>query len=197
MPRRDGPPLIPLELLPPEERALVQVDAQAHWYRLVGSRARYLSVLDVGAGQGAGLAILRDAGCGVRGIDPGPACDEVERGVIEDVADDSVDVACAMDVIEHIEDDEGFLRGLMRVARVGVFLSTPNFWWEHARCQNPHHVREYTACELGELLLRVSAVDHDAWSSDVDLVPRAVPDISYVRGQANFGVWIWHRGRLV
>lgn len=187
MPRRDDAH-VPIEELSPEARALIPADCQEHWYRLVARRIRGRTVLDVGAGAGAGVALFERAGAAcVRGIDPLPAGPGVDRGTLEDVASESWDVAVAMDVIEHVEDDRGFLAGLLRVARRNVFLSTPNFCWEHARLGNPHHVREYTPAELAELL---DGLDYDAWVSGLDRVPRRITSLEDAGEVPNFGVWI-------
>ena len=71
-----------------------------------------------------------------------------------DFADGSFDFALSFQVIEHIERDAEFVREVSRVLRDGgrFIVSTPNAPMSLTR--NPWHVREYTAEELRELLLR-------------------------------------------
>ena len=44
-------------------------------------------------------------------------------------ADNSVDFVLSDNVIEHVPDRERFAAEVMRVARRGVFLTTPNYWF--------------------------------------------------------------------
>jgi len=69
---------------------------------------------------------------------------------VEDYPDAAFDMVTAIDVIEHVEDDKGFLGHLLRIAKRYVFISTPN--WFDSGCQNPYHVREYTPAEFRKLL---------------------------------------------
>lgn len=116
--------------------------------------ARYVlmpweSCLDVGGGLGDGLRILRRRSGSARAIDrDARLCDRgVEEGRVEDEPDCSVDWVLAVDVIEHVEQDREFLKQLWRVARKGVFLTTPNL--EHHPDRNwPFHVREYTCAQF-------------------------------------------------
>ncbi|MBU0706720.1 class I SAM-dependent methyltransferase [Patescibacteria group bacterium] len=154
MPLREGG-YQPMERLPAEQRRAIDKEYQAHWYRYVaGLHASYLhagtSVLDVGAGTGYGLRILREAGINVHGfdvarIDPSVPVDRIER-----YATESYGLVLALDVIEHVEYDHKFLDELLRVAYRGVFISTPN--WNVSRAENQYHVREYTPTELRDLL---------------------------------------------
>ena len=149
MPRNDGE-VRNLHDLPIDDRLAAGGAHQLHWYShisfgLWGCR----SVIDVGAGTGLGSAFLK-AAYDVRSIDIAPAGPAVERVFIDDVADDSCDLAVAVDVIEHVEDDAAFLAHLRRVARRRVFITTPN--WNVSRCRNPYHIREYTPAELRELV---------------------------------------------
>jgi hypothetical protein len=70
-----------------------------------------------------------------------------------------------MDVLEHVEDGTGLLAHLLRVCRLGVLLSTPNYNAWH--CQNPYHVKEYTPAELSELL---QGKEYLAWTVGADRV---------------------------
>jgi len=66
-------------------------------------------------------------------------------------ADNSFDIVVTFQVIEHIQDDVGFLKEIHRVLRPGGFaiITTPNRPMSLSR--NPWHIREYTGRELGDL----------------------------------------------
>ena len=108
-------------------------------------------MLDVGAGLGDGLRILRQQASVVEGQDLDPRL--ADRGIhivsIDEIPDRSCDVVTSIDVIEHIEDDGWFVRSLARIARQGIFVTTPN--WTASRCQWPYHLREYTPRQLERL----------------------------------------------
>ena len=66
-------------------------------------------------------------------------------------ADDHFDVAVCLDVIEHIEDEQGALRELYRVVRPGgsLLITVPAYQWlwsEHDEIN--HHQRRYTRATL-------------------------------------------------
>jgi len=166
---------------------------QEHWYELASKFVSGLSVVDVGAGTGYGLEILKAHGAAlVDGIDPLPVGPDVRLGRVEDLSSDSFDVVIASDVIEHVDDDRGFLAGLLRVARKGVFLSTPN--WNYSHCLNVYHLREYTPEEM-EDLLRGST--YEPWGVD-DRPPLKLPwrVPRFMDAPTGFGVWIWKQKRL-
>lgn len=149
MPRRAGG-YTPMETLSLTDRLAMDCSWQAHWYRHVSERARGKTVLDAGAGTGYGLAILRSVGIEASGFDVAKISPEVPESDLSNYADGSFDWVLAIDVIEHVEDDRGFLAELLRVARESVFLSTPN--WNVSRAVNPYHAREYTPSELQALI---------------------------------------------
>jgi hypothetical protein len=134
---------------------------QLGWYEFVGSyiateTATDLnrpSILDVGTGVSyEGLRLLRDKASTnyVGGIDVDKRLTGLHDSVvvrdISEMGDLSVDFVTCFDVIEHVVDDLTFLRNLLRVARRGVFVTTPNF--TRSRCQNHHHCRELTIPEF-------------------------------------------------
>ena len=64
------------------------------------------------------------------------------------IADNSFDFAVTFQVIEHIQDDNAFIKEIHRVLKPGgqLLLTTPNRPMSLTR--NPWHIREYTAAEL-------------------------------------------------
>ena len=151
MPRRDGP-WRRMEHLSFEERLANDGIFQAHWYTLVAERlAHGKGILDVGAGSGYGMGILRVHGAKeVHGVDPFPLRVDVSSIPLAKLGTGAWDGVIACDVIEHVEQDLAFLLELERLAREWVFISTPN--WNVSRCGNEFHVREYTPEELDALL---------------------------------------------
>lgn len=107
------------------------------------------NIVDVGAGQGAFSARLKDAGFSVTAVDKNPddfrARDvrylSVNFDSGSDVASfvdanrDSFDVAIGMEVIEHVESPWDYFRLLLSLVRPGgiVLLTTPNVASCHSR----------------------------------------------------------------
>jgi SAM-dependent methyltransferase len=98
--------------------------------------------LDVGGGNGYVARCLQDAGVDVALVEPGPtgARNARKRGVqhvIQAALDDvmfqprSVSAVGLFDVVEHIEDDLGFLQGVRRLLRPEgrVYITVPAYQW--------------------------------------------------------------------
>jgi ribosomal protein L11 methylase PrmA len=68
-----------MELLDMDERKAIDREFQDYWYRLAGERyTKGKTVLDVGAGSGYGMRILRENDAAfVAGIDPLPLTPEI------------------------------------------------------------------------------------------------------------------------
>lgn len=124
---------------------------QLKWYEFAASMFQGKRVLDAGCGLGKGLPILRRTNAVVMGqdLDPRLASEEILIGPLDRIESKSYDIVTSMDVIEHVEDDRGFVAQLCRIARESVFVTTPN--WTITRCEWPYHLREYTPRELEAL----------------------------------------------
>ncbi len=129
--------------------------------------ARPLKILDIGFGTGAMLLFLERYGS-VVGMDMAMDAISFARtrtrapmllGDITGVplADASVDLVTAFDIIEHVEDDGAAFRELARVCRPKghVLVTVPafQFLWGNQDIVS-HHLRRYT---LAELRTRVEA----------------------------------------
>ncbi len=84
----------------------------------------------------------------------------IDQVILEDMCrttldDDSFDAAVAVEVLEHVPDDSGFLTQIARVVRPGgwFYMTTPNGEWvKHEETDNPDHLRHYTRVQLATLL---------------------------------------------
>lgn len=122
-----------------------------------------LSILNVGAATGRSTEILQPFG-EVRSVEYDEPCylycrdvlrlDIVQASVTDlPFEDDSFDLVCCLDVIEHVEDDTKGIQELVRVCKPGgtVFLTTSAYmslWSDHDRLN--HHFRRYLMRELEE-----------------------------------------------
>jgi SAM-dependent methyltransferase len=146
--------------------------AATHWWfrgrrRVVEALLRQfapggaLAIADVGCGTGTEIGMLRAFGR-VVGIDSSDLALQLahERGHGELIVaaiprlcfpDGAFDVVCALDVIEHIEDDRAAVYELWRVVRPGGLLMVtvpayPWLWSEHDDANQ--HRRRYTRAQL-------------------------------------------------
>ncbi len=126
--------------------------------------------LDLACGSGYGAAILSDHALQVTAIDLSePAVrygkgkfyrDNIHflvgKGENLPVADNSIDLVVAFEIIEHLQHPEKLLAEIRRVLRPEgmAILSTPNrlVSEEIQTEKNPYHVREYSPNEFQELL---------------------------------------------
>jgi len=99
------------------------------------------SVLDVGAGTGRTMLHLaqRHTGLRVAGVEPVEGLREVaySKGIAREVLQDgdatslefgdgAFDIVCAFGVLHHIKAPEAAIREMLRVAKIGVFISDTN-----------------------------------------------------------------------
>ena len=140
--------------------------------------------LDIGAAGGGNTRVLQSAGWEVAALEYGEEGAlvgrsrglEVVRGdaTALPVADSSLDLVVAYDVLEHIVDHDAAVRQVRRVLRPdGVFQiavpADPRLWSEHDVAVD--HVRRYTWATLTDLLSRSGFVVDDLWSWNVLLRP--------------------------
>jgi SAM-dependent methyltransferase len=180
-----------------EEMSAVETD---HWWfagkrlfmrRLLGRHllgdGRKLRILDVGCGTGANAIELSRYG-------EVTACDRsldalgmaAERGVRRLCAAsapnlpfpaNTFDVITAFDIIEHVDDDAGFVGELARVLLPGGALAIhvpawPSLWSVHDEILE--HKRRYTYRSLRSLLDATGLrIDHLGWASCAILLPTA------------------------
>jgi ubiquinone/menaquinone biosynthesis C-methylase UbiE len=126
------------------------------------------NVLEVGCGEGRGIpVILPHAG-------QYTAVDKIEEALVvlrkkypqgtftsmnipplHGLKDNTYDTVLSFQVIEHIDDDFGYLKEIHRVMKPGAvaMITTPNRKMSLTR--NPWHVREYLADELSALAARI------------------------------------------
>ena len=137
-------------------------------YEFAQPYCRGRDVLDAGCGVGYGAALLAADARTVIGVDIDASAIEYARrrygapnvtfrvGDVTalDLEDDSVDVVCAFEAIEHVRGPERFLSETRRVLRDGglLLVSTPRVERTSVRPANPHHEREYSAPDFEALL---------------------------------------------
>jgi SAM-dependent methyltransferase len=155
-------------------RRLAEAELRSFWYR---ARARLIvdlvrkhfpqarDLLEVGSGSGGVLLALRKAFPELRLVGAEPSAeglalarerlpDEIELVELDARAmpyRDAFDVVGAFDVLEHIEDDDAALAGLVQASRSGggVILLVPQhprLWSDMDRIAR--HVRRYRRAEL-------------------------------------------------
>jgi SAM-dependent methyltransferase len=151
---------------------LAALEDQSFWFRarnrLIVALAREVSrpgdsFLEIGCGTGYVLqALARQCGLSVTGSElfaEGLAfarerVPEAEFSVLdarEMPYEESFDLAGAFDVLEHIDDDVGVLRGLHRALRPGghLLVTVPQHRWLWSDADDyAHHVRRYRRSEL-------------------------------------------------
>lgn len=144
------------------------------------------SFLEVGCGTGYVLrALAHEAHLEVTGSelfaegltfarDRLPEARLVELDAREMPYDGEFDLVGAFDVIEHIDDDVGVLRGLRRAVRPGgfVFITVPQHPWLWSAADTyAHHVRRYRRKELVERLKAAGLIPVRMTSFVTSLLP--------------------------
>jgi SAM-dependent methyltransferase len=158
------------------ERTVPGIVEENYWFRR--HEAAYLAlrsycvdafVLEAGCGEGYGADLLARDAVAVLGLDydamtlrhvtrayPGVHAARANLAALP-VGTSSVDVVVNFQVIEHLWDQEGFLRECRRVLRPGsrLLVTTPNritFSPGRDTPLNPFHTRELSPAELATLL---------------------------------------------
>jgi SAM-dependent methyltransferase len=158
------------------ERTVPGIVEENYWFRR--HEAAYLAlrpycvdafVLEAGCGEGYGADLLARDAVGVLGIDYDaltlrhvakayPRVHTARANLVAlPVGSSTVDVVANFQVIEHLWDQEGFLRECLRVLRPGsrLLVTTPNrltFSPGRDTPLNPFHTRELAPSEMDELL---------------------------------------------
>ena len=123
------------------------------------------TVLEIGCGEGYGiseLAKFSNKYIGVDKFDTFISDDlrnnydivfhKMEIPPLKNIEENSVDFVVTFQVIEHIQDDNYFLKEIFRVLKPGgkLLLTTPNKLMSLSR--NPWHIREYSPNEMKDIL---------------------------------------------
>jgi len=179
------------------ERFTFDVEERHWWYR--GRRAILAAVLDGLDLPAPTAARILDAGCGsgrnmvelarrgaVTGVELAPASLQLARarevgevlpGSLDQplpFADATFDLAVALDVLEHVADDEGAVRELARVLAPGgrLLVTVPQYGWlwgEHDVLS--HHHRRYTRARLLATAGRAGLIPERVTAFNTTLLP--------------------------
>jgi SAM-dependent methyltransferase len=158
------------------ERTVPGIPEENYWFRrheavyaALRDRCPGAVVLEAGSGEGYGAALLAEVAAAVLALEldaaaathaarryPGPAVARANLVALP-VRDGGCDAVVSLQVIEHLWDQERFLRECHRVLRPGghLLLSTPNrltFSPGRDTPLNPFHTRELSAAELAGLV---------------------------------------------
>jgi ubiquinone/menaquinone biosynthesis C-methylase UbiE len=126
------------------------------------------NVLEVGCGEGRGIPVILPHATHYTAVDKIEEALAVLRKKytagkfmsmnippLHGLQDNAYDTVLSFQVIEHIDDDYGYLKEIHRVMKPGAvaLITTPNRKMSLTR--NPWHIREYVASELSALAARV------------------------------------------
>jgi SAM-dependent methyltransferase len=174
-----------------EVRKLAELEDDHWWYRerrhLLAKAISGLTpgrALDIGAAGGGNTRVLREHGWDAVALEYGADGAEVAKGrglptLRSDatklpLADDSLDLVMAFDLLEHLHDDDAAVAEVHRVLKPGgTYLvavpADPKLWSSHDEAVD--HVRRYTRDGLLSLLERGGFEIRDVRSWNVLLRP--------------------------
>lgn len=135
-----------------------------------------LNILNVGVATGATSQLLNKFGH-VTSVEYDQDCIDFVKSKIDipmikgdilnlDFADNTFDLVCALDVVEHVENDQLAAKELTRVCKVGgsIVITVPSFqslWGDHDIVN--HHYRRYRRFELQELFKKNSELVYSTY----------------------------------
>jgi len=166
-----------VERIVPDETPPGPVAMHEARYRFAQPFCAGKRVLDAACGVGYGTALLAERAAHVLGVDVSEEAIDYARArygrpnvefrvadLLElDVQDQSFDVLCSFETLEHLRDRDAYLGHMSRVLRdSGVYVvSTPRAERTTLHPENPHHLVEYSRDDYVALLGR--------YFDDVDL----------------------------
>jgi SAM-dependent methyltransferase len=149
---------VPERIIPDEtEPGIVALHLKR--YEFARPYAEGKDVLDAGCGVGYGTAFLAESARRAVGVDI-----RYEIGDLSELpfADNSFDVVCAFETVEHLAEPDRFVAEAARVLRKGGLLiaSTPQVDASEEQPDNPFHEHEYSAPDFEALFrARFSSVE--------------------------------------
>lgn len=174
-----------------EVRKLAELEDDHWWYRerrhLLAKAISGLTpgrAIDIGAAGGGNTRVLRQHGWDAVALEYGADGAEVAHGrglatlrgdaTRLPLADDSLDLVVAFDLLEHLHDDDAAVAEVLRVLKpTGTYLvavpADPRLWSSHDEAVD--HVRRYTREGLLDLLDRGGFDVRDVRSWNVLLRP--------------------------
>jgi len=160
--------------------SVVPIQIEAYFLALNKYVDENAKSLDVGFGLGYGLNLLSIKSREVNGVDvdvkvldyctntivgknPRLKILKIFDGYDLPFPDNTFDIVTCVDVIEHVEDYNRLIKEMLRVARKGVFLSTPNRRPEYTNKdgspKNYWHLREWSFEEFDQIVRKFGRIE--------------------------------------
>lgn len=175
-------------------RTMYEVEEKHWWFQgkfaialmlLAWAKAPGKRVLDIGCGTGFFSKMLIEIGYEVTSIDSSPVALDYsrKRGLANLVTGDalklpfpdgSFDAACALDILEHIDDDRGALKEWQRVLKPGgvllIFVPALPFLWG-PQDEKLEHKRRYIKVALENEINKVFLVERISYFNAILFLP--------------------------